>query len=110
MSKYMSIESDECAICKDPLKDHKTSELDCNHIFHNKCIKKSLTCPYCRGRNKYSLVRQNRNEIATRNVTHDDDDNDQSFVTKVISYIHDNSTGTSFIAIGLMQWLIYKHF
>ncbi len=61
MSKYMSIENDECAICKDPLKDHETSELDCNHIFHNKCVKQSVMCPYCRGPNKY-------NEISVRTI------------------------------------------
>lgn len=45
--------NDICAICLDNYKENDIiSELDCNHIYHNKCISDWIiinnTCPQCR--------------------------------------------------------------
>jgi hypothetical protein len=41
----------DCLICLDELGDRKTTTLDCDHIFHYRCIKRWLSikkvCPVC---------------------------------------------------------------
>ncbi len=46
---YGSVETDECAICRDPLINTNSSIIIqvCGHIYHNKCIKNISKCPYC---------------------------------------------------------------
>jgi len=45
-------EDNDCAICCESLKRDLQKKLQCNHLFHNKCINiwfnKSRTCPICR--------------------------------------------------------------
>ena len=56
----------QCNICCEPLfKNHKKIHLDCNHIYHYKCMKsyivhqnfkKGLQCPYCRSNSPLNLL------------------------------------------------------
>ena len=50
---------DECPICLEKIKNKETIKLNCNHIFHKKCIKRwinetnnnpnlDITCPLCK--------------------------------------------------------------
>jgi hypothetical protein len=42
---------EECSICLEPLKNHSFCILNCNHYYHEKCIKKWHSkkpfCPIC---------------------------------------------------------------
>lgn len=44
--------SPDCPICLEKLVSENVQELQCGHMFHNKCLEKWLeenhTCPYCR--------------------------------------------------------------
>ncbi|KAL3504675.1 hypothetical protein ACH5RR_034516 [Cinchona calisaya] len=50
----LSLERVECSICLSEFEEgDEIRELECNHMFHNKCLEKWLqgcqaTCPLCR--------------------------------------------------------------
>lgn len=61
MNKVINGEVIECGICFDSLESkqiNKCTELECNHLFHDHCLKswclecvkkgQKATCPYCR--------------------------------------------------------------
>lgn len=47
----MEGEIGDCAICLEKLNEYSNVRLDCNHIFHQKCIFRSVSlrnaCPLC---------------------------------------------------------------
>ncbi|KAK9812199.1 hypothetical protein WJX73_003751 [Symbiochloris irregularis] len=45
-------EQEECAVCQEPLTQHKAAMLPCSHTFHSPCLRQWLaynaSCPTCR--------------------------------------------------------------
>ena len=52
-----NLDVDICSICYDNLENNISYKLDCNHIFHKKCLISALEynsiCPYCTKPVKY---------------------------------------------------------
>ena len=50
--KFILSPISECSICLEYIGNDRISVLDCNHIFHNKCLeissKVKTKCPICR--------------------------------------------------------------
>ena len=55
---------EECSICLESLKSFKICKLECDHYFHEDCIKewntKSDICPLCNQPMKFVLKKKKR--------------------------------------------------
>ena len=56
-----NLTSEKCSICLDDVIVKDDAELECNHIFHLKCVKKlrNNTCPLCRRELKSKKLKKN---------------------------------------------------
>lgn len=78
--KIKLIKLEECCICLEDIYESELKTLECNHIFHNICIKNINKCPLCRAiindniQISSGTVHRSRIDNATLNLSIDSSD------------------------------------
>jgi len=67
----------ECAICLEEITEKEKAVLNCDHIYHQNCIRKNLnynsSCPYCRKSIKEIIFKESKDDSLEHYIDLDSD-------------------------------------